>query len=181
MSNKQNTGEEISRRREEYTKIKNELKRICRQHPNEAVTTMFDYYGFPSNAPRIDCAEQDLYKRMGIIEAAITADIGENNCFFNLKLHEFEALLFSDPSAFRSVCDEVAVREIEQIRAEFLSPEHINNSWDTAPSKRIIKIVPSFQKPMHGAIISEEIGLKAMTENCRHFEAWIAKIKELAQ
>ena len=83
-----------------YEKIKSELKTLCRQHRNEMVTTMFDYYGMPTDTPSIECSEVDLLKRMEFIEGAISRDIGERNCIFHLMLHEFEALLFSDHRHF---------------------------------------------------------------------------------
>ena len=33
-----------------FTKIKKELQRLCGEHQNEMVTTMFDLYAFPYNA-----------------------------------------------------------------------------------------------------------------------------------
>ena len=36
-----------------YAKVKNELMILCKSHPHEYVTTMFDYYAMPSDTPGI--------------------------------------------------------------------------------------------------------------------------------
>ena len=37
-----------------YAKIKSELMILCKSHPHEYVTTMFDYYAMPSDTPGIE-------------------------------------------------------------------------------------------------------------------------------
>jgi len=161
-----------------YEKIKNELKNICRQHKNEMVTTMFDYYGMPTDTPSIECSEVDLLKRMEIIEGAINSDIGEQNCIFHLMLHEFEALLFSEPQAFFLIGGEGAVRAVQEICNCYETPEHINNSVETAPSKRIERIIPNYAKVKNGVLLSQDIGIDKMMAVCPHFKKWIETIIE---
>lgn len=153
---------------------------LCKQHKHAYVTTMFDYYGMPDNTPAIDCKEQDLYKRINMIESAINADIGQPNCKFHFNLHEFEALLFSHPASFTMIADDDTVHNIQRIRDSFLTPEHINNSVFTAPSKRIKALIPSYAKVLDGAQLSEEIGIEAMLAECLHFRQWIEAIMKLS-
>jgi uncharacterized protein (DUF4415 family) len=66
-------------------------------------------------------------------------------------MHEFEAFLFSNPSAYQNygvMPDQV--KEIINIKNRYETPEHINNSYETAPSKRLMKIMP---QPKQGIII----------------------------
>gem|GEM_PF-2649640 len=79
----------------DYTKVKAELTRICLEHSRELVTTMFDYYGLPGNTPGINCHEVNVFVRANYIEHEIEKDIGAENLFVNLVVHEFEGLLFS--------------------------------------------------------------------------------------
>lgn len=160
-----------------YQKIKEELQRICKNHKNEFVSTMFDYYAMPSDTPGITDTQVDLYKRMDFIEAQITEDIGAKNCFFNLMLHEFEGLLFSDPKAFSFVTADENVQMLQAIRDEAQSPEHINNHAETAPSKRIKKIIPGYSKVINATVLSEQIGIESMMRECLHFRQWIEKIR----
>lgn len=161
----------------DYNKIKNELVILCKQHKNEIVTTMFDYYAMPSNTPNIACSEVDIYKRMELIEEAINKDIGLSNCFFNLMLHEFEGMLFSSPDAFIKITDQKTVEKIQKIRDEAISPEHINNSPATAPSKRLEALIPNYAKVKNGALLSKDIGIDTLLRECKHFADWVEKIR----
>lgn len=161
-----------------YAKIKHELPIICKSHPREIVTTMFDYYGMPDDTPAIDCSEVDIFKRIEIIEQAISDDMGQANLVVNLMLHEFESLLFSEPQCFSKITDDThAVMQLQRMRDDANSPEHINNSVETAPSKRIINTIPDYAKIKDGIIVSSEIGINKMLLECRHFAEWIEKIK----
>ena len=162
-----------------YQKIRSELLILCKQHKNEMLTTMFDYYGMPDNAPAINDLSGDLYDRVSRIEKAVEDDINMPNLFFNLVVHEFEGLLFAELSAFRGVADNATIAKLQEAKNEFISPEHINNSVDTAPSKRIEKLIPNYAKIRSGTIISERIGIDAICAECKHFRDWIDKIKAL--
>lgn len=163
----------------DYEKIKKELYLICRQHHNEIVTTMFDYYAMPENTPLIDCNDSDIYARIEKIEDAINKDIGLSNCHFNFSLHEFEGLLFSHPESFGLIADETVVQKIQEIKDAATTPEHINNSPETAPSKRLEALMPGYAKVKNGSILSQNMGIDAIMENCQHFSAWIKKIISL--
>ena len=163
----------------DYRKIKKELTILCKSHRNEYVTTMFDYYAMPKNTPGIDCQEWDIFKRMGVIEAAVSADIGELNCKFHLMLHEFEGLLFSHPEAFALIADDRTVNDIRNIRNAYQTPEHINNSPDTAPSKRLETMIPGYAKVKNGILLAKNIGIDRMMDECPHFKQWITSIAEL--
>ena len=163
----------------DYDKIKRELTLICKQHHNEIVTTMFDYYAMPGNTPMIDCTDTDIYSRIEKIENAINQDIGLSNCHFNFSLHEFEGLLFSNPESFGLIADSGVVAKIQEMRDSAPSPEHINNSPETAPSKRLESLIPGYAKVKNGSILSQDMGIDAIMGNCKHFEAWIKKIISL--
>ena len=163
----------------EYGKIKSELTKLCRSHKHAYVTTMFDYYAMPTDTPGIDCTEVDLQKRMHIIEATVNSDIGEPNCMFHFNLHEFEALLFSHPESFALIADEDTVDKLQEIRDTYETPEHINNSVETAPSKRIEALIPNYAKVKNGALLSEDVGIDAMLAECPHFREWVESIVNL--
>ena len=162
----------------DYKPIKDELRILCK-NPNVFVTTMFDYYGMPNNTPAIDHTDTDLYKRIEYIEQAITNDIGCNNLSFNLLVHEFEGLLFSDTQAFSTIANDKAVEKLQAMRASAETPEHINNSVSTAPSKRIESVISDYTKVRQGIIVAKNIGINKMLSECKHFADWIDKIKSL--
>ena len=95
-------------------------------------------------------------------------------------LHEFEALLFVDPNKFKEwVDDESIIDSLHQIKASYSSPEEINNSPQTAPSKRILGLIPDYNKVIQGTIIAMEIGLDEMRRQCLHFNKWLDCLENL--
>lgn len=159
-----------------YGKIRFELSQLCKEHHNEIVTTMLDYYGLPQDTPGYHTEEGDLYQKIEKIETAVCQDIGLPNLHFNLTVHEFEGLLFSQPSAFISIVDAATVEEINKIKGDFLSPEHINNSTETAPSKRLQKLIPGYSKVRHGTLLADAIGIDQIRKECHHFDEWLKRI-----
>lgn len=164
----------------DYNKIKSELMILCKSHSNEFVTTMFDYYAMPSNTPGIDNKNPDILKRIESVEAAINDDIGMRNCSFNFMLHEFEGILFSNPASFMLITDGSTVDKVQSIRDAFPTPEHINNSPETAPSKRLRQLIPGYAKVRNGTILSKDMGLDKIIKECPHFSKWIKHITDMA-
>ena len=166
-----------------FTKIKKELQLLCSEHPHEAVTTMFDLYAFPYDTLGLENIPSDIYAKAEYIEKAITDDIGNRfgNMIFGLVLHEFEGLLFSDVSAFESIADNEAMAVLRSVRAAVPTPEHIDESPETAPSKHIKRVIPNYSKVADGIDIAEQIGIDKITSECHHFARWIAKLTTLAK
>lgn len=63
------------------------------------------------------------------------------------------------------------------MRDEAISPEHINNSPETAPSKRLEALIPNYAKVKNGALISKNIGIDILLKECKHFAKWVEKMK----
>ena len=93
-------------------------------------------------------------------------------------MHEFEGLLFSDPEGFgRGIGRADLPQEFRAIRDEFETPEQINDSPDTAPSKRVLGLVPGYQKPLFGTLAALEIGLEAIRRECTQFSDWVTRLE----
>jgi hypothetical protein len=154
-------------------------------------TTMVDYYGLPQDWPGREEApgKGDSSAKAECVEAALLADIGnEMGPRFNARhfvpfvvMHEFEALLFSNPDRFAQGIGrrDLAV-EFLAIRQAFESPEDINDSVETAPSKRILRLFPGYQKPLYGPLAAMEIGLPTIRRECSHFNSWLKRLESLA-
>lgn len=141
---------------------------------------MWDYYGLPTDFPgRKSQVSRDIYNTISAIENAFQIDINESNFIPNLIVHEFEGLLFSDLSAFSSLTSEKTITELREQAEKFLSPEHINDNRETAPSKRILKHFPKYQKVFHGPLISSKIGMDTIRKKCRHFNNWLEILEVL--
>ena len=166
-----------------YVKFKKELLRLCGEHPNELVTTMFDLYAFPYDALDLQNIPTDVYNKAQYVENVITQDLGNRfgNMLFSLVLHEFEGLLFSDVSAFENIADQKAVAVLRSVRAAVCTPEHINETSETAPSKHIERVIPYYSKPTDGIDIAKQIGLDKIKNECHHFAKWLDKLTAWAK
>ncbi|MCU0798023.1 MAG: DUF4276 family protein, partial [Akkermansiaceae bacterium] len=63
-----------------------------------------------------------------------------------------------------------------------LLPEEINDGPHTAPSKRIIRHLPLYErsKVRVGAVAAAAIGLPTLRAKCPHFDHWITRLECLA-
>lgn len=146
----------------------------------DAVTSLVDFYGFKDKGNRtVDELEEYLHEQIG---SRIDRSWNETIVFPYVQKHEFEGLLFSDVSAFARVGDigtPENVKELRNARSQFPTPEDINDSHDTAPSKRIKKVIPQYQKVVHGPLLAEEIGLDTIRAECPRFNDWMARMESL--
>lgn len=165
-----------------YARVKDQLVRLCRQDRTAFVTTLIDLYALPADFPGYqDNAGLPAHRRAGALERAMRTDIDEARLIPNLLVHEFEALLFSDIAALKPILPQHgdAIDRLSATAAHFESPEHINDSPQTAPSKRLLAL-PGYQKSLHGSLVAQNIGLDSMRRHCSHFNAWCHRIEQLA-
>lgn len=167
-----------------YAKIKPQLLRLCRQDAAAHVTTLFDLYALPQDFPgKADAAYPSAgtgHMKASFLEAQLTQDIAQSNFIPNLVVHEFEVLLFVDTRKFSEWVDNYKiVISLGDQAQDYETPEDINDSPKTAPSKRILAVMPNYQKTFHGPLIACEIGLDAMRGACPHFNEWLKKLDAL--
>lgn len=167
-----------------YGKLKHQVRKWCLDDPTARVTTLFDVYGLPADFPGITDwnADQAPQPQVAALEANMLADIGQANLIPYLQLHEYEALLFSDLNAFGYAgVPPKAIANWQTQLAQFAGPEDVNNSPQTAPSKRLIKHWPSYThaKPHYGVLIAQKIGLPAIRAACPRFDAWVTSLENL--
>ena len=68
---------------------------------------------------------------------------------------------------------------LDEIRNDFETPEDINDSAATAPSKRIEEIYRFFRKNFHGVIAAERITIDVMIDECPHFRKWVETLQAI--
>jgi hypothetical protein len=149
--------------------------------PDSWFTTMVDLYRLPSDFPGIEESRgiADPLQKVEFLEERFSSDVNHPRFVPYIQLHEFEALLFSEPRsfllAFPSVSSELA--DLEAIRGAFKTPEHIDEGNDTSPSKRICRVLPQYVKPLSGPLIAKRIGLAKLRAECRHFNNWLKRLE----
>jgi Domain of unknown function (DUF4276) len=170
----------------------NVLKTQITSHLKEGesyVTTLIDYYGIPDrfNYPKWQNSKAvvDKTKRMDFLEQAMLEEIEDNlrNRFIPyFQLHEFEGLLFNNLISFESTFEPTEFKnknELERILDNFPNPELINDNPDTAPSKRLMRLIEGYNKIVYGAILAENIGMHNLRQKSPRFNEWITKLESI--
>jgi hypothetical protein len=166
----------------DYKRVRPDILATIKSHKDNYCTTFFDYYAlgdFPALAAKGPLKTPG--ERAGLIEKAVEADIvKELGKSFNpkrfkayLSMYEFEGLLFSDPAKMASGLYRADLAPaLSAIRADFPTPEHINDDRETAPSKRLGKLIPGYDKVTAGNSAALTVGIEAMKRECEHFRQW---------
>ncbi len=171
-----------------WNSVRRDIARHLREDPGSYATTMVDYYAMPKTGSKAwpgrlrATGRGSSSEKAMIVEDALLDDIAiamgpnfDRRRFVPyVAMHEFESMLFSDCDTFaRGIgFPELAVA-FEEIRHQFASPEEIDDSPDTAPSKRIEALVPGYQKPLMGTFAASEIGINTICSACPHFQHWL--------
>lgn len=158
-----------------YLHLKRDILRLLKsQRQDVIVTTFVDFFRCPKlpNQKNIDALTSHI-KKVEEMEKSISDDIKDYRFIPYIQLHEFEALLFSAVNGYESYFGDQISKEVQGIIDEFDNPEEINSGRETAPSKRLIRIIPGYDKVMHGNTIALEIGLPTILNKCPRFRAWI--------
>ena len=169
--------------------VRNDILNHLTSDRDTFATTMVDYYGLPFTWPGREQAtrKETLKERAASVQQALLEDVSSSlgGAFDRRRfipyvvMHEFEGLLFSDPERFaRGIGRPDLSSALQAVRGEFGTPEEINDSPDTAPSRRVRDLYEGYQKPLMGVLAVEEIGLSAIRGQCPLFNRWIEELEE---
>ena len=145
------------------------------------VTSFVDFYGFQRKGDRtVEELEEQLAQRIG-------KELGQarnpETVIPYVQRHEFEGLLFSDVNAFAIAINAPgdSVEKLRRIREEFQTPEDINDNRNTAPSKRIERVIKTYNKVVHGPLIARNTGLEVIRTECPRFADWVSRLESLGR
>lgn len=162
-----------------YGKVRSDLQRLLHDSNATLVTTMFDYYGLPHDFPGL--ATRPIgspLARVQHVEQAMANDVQDPRFLGYLQLHEFEALLFSDPSVVAArVPGAAPAITLQTARSQVASPEEIDEGPDSSPSHRIVAVARAYDKVLHGPQIAAAIGLDQIRSACPHFDEWVTRLE----
>lgn len=172
-----------------YTRVKTDVLAQLKQDRTAYCSTLLDFYGLGEGFPGtpLPPALANIEKVIRIEQAA-KEDIVEHapdlRAEFRflpyLQLHEYEGLLFSDPAAFAKGIDQPNLAEpFQLIRNQFKTPEDIDDDPDTAPSKRVLELHPSYSKIVDGTLGAKAVGIEIMRQQCPHFHGWVERLESL--
>lgn len=176
-----------------------QIAKVVGTHKNAVYTTLFDYYGFPADIPCFGEAEAigSPYSKVKMYEDQLELDVetllkkNSNPAKFipYVQPYEFEALLFADTASTAEMLangDTMLAEKLKlglnDIAAQFETPEYINHGIHTAPSKRIERLVPGFVKNKAGLSgfswkAAQKAGLSSIRERCIHFNEWLDRLE----
>ena len=171
-----------------YEKAKRDLAFWMREDHSDDVyfTTMFDLYRLPDTFPGYTTAKRqnDPYQKVEWLERALAAELNHSNFVPYIQLYEFETLLFADARQFdwEFLESDAEIASLLRLADEFGNPELINDGPETAPSKRIIQLIPDYEgrKASAGPLIAQKIGIDTLRKQCAHFGQWLQRLEQLA-
>jgi Domain of unknown function (DUF4276) len=172
-----------------YIKFRNDVLRWIQSdngRANTFYTSFIDLYAFPKDDESPYTAQiqsiVDPYQKIAALENAIGQNINHPNFIPYVQLHEFEALLLVEPDRLLTMYPD-GQTGITRLKRDIgnTNPEEINESPQTAPSKRIIQYLPNYegQKAQVGPLVAEDIGLNLLRQKCPHFNEWINKLENI--
>ncbi len=66
------------------------------------------------------------------------------------------------------------------IVASYDNPEEIDDGVETAPSKRLLRMIPRYRKIVDGVNAAQIIGIDRVRAQCPHFNDWLIGLEALA-
>ena len=176
-----------------WTATRKDIVTHLREDPQCIATLMVDFYGMPKDGSRAwpgrseaaatafqykaktiqDRLQEDLRRAMG-------PGFDDRRFIPYIMMHEFEAMLFSDCGQFGNALGrpELAPR-FQEIRDQFATPEEIDDSPNAAPSRRIVRLIPGYQKPLMGNLAVLGVGLDAIRSECPNFRCWLERLESI--
>ena len=170
-----------------YEKVKRDIQSWLKEdrHQESRFTTMFDLYALPDSFPNYKEAKAipDPYQRVECLEKAFQDDIGDPRFVPYIQLHEFETLVLANPAnlEYEYFEHENAIKILQNgLEQAGGNPELINDTSTTAPSKRILAVIPEYEKVNVGAYIAGINGVDFLKITCHHFSCWLETLEQLS-
>ena len=163
-----------------WAKLWRELSLLLRDSSITVLTTIVDYYGFPSDAPGMATRPNGAASaRVAHVEACLRTAVGDTRFVPHLVLHETESWVFAAPRQLANLAGKPALGEyLYKETARAGGPELVNDGPSTAPSKRIRARWPSYSKTSDGPLAITKLGLRALRSQCPHLDQWLRCIEE---
>ena len=167
-------------------------RNTLRQKSDAVLSSFIDLYGLDTDFHAFKESQKlaDVHQRVALLEQAlhraVVAHVGCRPDRFlpHIQPYEYEGLLFSDVDALAATEPTWgrALGALWKVRESFDSPEHINDGYETKPSKRLENLLhPRYKKTTHGPRAAARISLETMERECAHLQGWMSRLRGLAQ
>lgn len=169
-----------------FARVRNDIRLHLKQRHDTYLTLFVDYYGIRKDWPGLAEAEKQTApdRKAEKVNSAtkeqvnrLFGDYDSDRRFIPyIAMYEFEAVLFSDPRILAAHL-RVNQSKIDKILSVCGSPENIDDSPHTAPSKRLEHLSKRFRKTSTGISVAKETGLLKIRERCPIFNKWLTEIE----
>ncbi|HNX02318.1 MAG TPA: DUF4276 family protein [Candidatus Cloacimonas sp.] len=169
-----------------YIKFKREICVALNQFTSskERFSTFIDLYGLPSSFPAYNIAKQATtgIQQVKILEEAISKDLNDNRVIPYIQLYEFETIILCEPQklSLAYINNSSKIQKLIKSIAG-MEPEEINNGAATAPSKRIKRFIPEYNKVFATSQVTPNIELSLIRKRCPHFNEWLTKLEAIGK
>jgi hypothetical protein len=162
-------------------RIAGELQRLLGGFRGGFVTSLYDFYGFEDKRPgeTAEALEERIAVRLGT----------PPNFIPYVQLHEYEALLLSNAATVAAYFQAPALaREVRKVVTQAGNPELVNDSPQTAPSKRLDSWTSTHAprmrysrdtKTRHGPMLAARLTLPVIRAACPRFAGWLSRLERL--
>lgn len=157
---------------------------LSRQPQWDLVTSMIDYFRAPAGFPGAERRGKDPYATADLWQDAIQAEwsgctTNEVKPFF--MVHEFEALVIAAGAAQESVLgDRRVARQMRRwVEEAGQNAEAVNGGPQTAPSKRLERLLPDYVKTADGLEILQAVSLEDVLPSVPRFDSWLQMIRSI--
>ena len=174
-----------------------DLNNLWRQHGGRDgthFTTMVDLYALPSDFPGVSTVPGHLPFRVKLAQlekelAAHVEGLGVHSGRFTpyIAAHEFETMAFANLDALGTLFlgHESKIADLKREVAGISDIESINSTPEGAPSNRIAKYIPVYDKykgnDQSGIVnVLEVIELPQIRSACKHLDEWLTQLESLA-
>lgn len=161
-----------------WAKLEREIRILLRDTSLTTLTTVIDYYGFPSDAPGMTTRPAaDAVARVQHVERALTTVIGDHRFLPHLTLHESETWVFAAAEQLGDLYGDPTLAS--RLRADVQAaggPELVNDGPTTAPSKRLLSYRPDYAKTVAGPAVIAELGIARLRSQCPHLDRWLSTL-----
>lgn len=179
-----------------------QIRRFLKGPRQPFVTTFFDYYALPQGIKSgwefVATAKGEVsFRGLDVTVQSIESELHSlaiaglelpniaNRFVPYIQLHELEALFFAEPEKMAALFEAPTLaRKFAAAVAECGSCEEINDSPETAPSKRIQNEFRGYIKGRsdfaHGPRLADILDLNTVRQACPRFSTWVARLESLA-
>jgi hypothetical protein len=157
-------------------RVVSEVSLLLRDRDARLVTTMIDYYGMrlPKDHGQPRPSPDQIVNRLA-------ESVDHKRFLPYLQVHEFEALLYSEPAACAAhFAMPSLTSQLSEIVNKAGGPEEIDNDPNSAPARRLKQLVPGYDKRVDSVSVLGRIGIPRIRERCPRFDGWLSKLEALA-